>query len=140
MTAKRGRPTLSTQSLDSALEAHYSGLSPVRPRNKFEQTVMRKTPGRKQDPLSPTQQAAQLAVYLFNTEALSISKAAKHAAEQFKVNSDNVRRYAAKVLKGPQVRLAQKKSAWFGTLPPEVAPLLVSVKDIPAPASNATNC
>ena len=127
MTAKRGRPKLAAQSLDAALEAHYNGRSPKRPRNEFERQVMEKTKGRKVDMSSPTQQAAQLAVYLINTDGLTRQAAAEKAGDAFGVHPATVRRYVRASLKGPQVQLTQKKAAWFGRLPPRTEPLMLPI-------------
>ena len=126
MTAKRGRPILAAQSLDAALEAEYSGTSPLRSRNEFERAAMRKTKGRKINLASPTQQAAGFAVHLINRDGLTKQAAAQQAADKFHVHSANVRNYVRAILKGPQVRLSQKKPSWFGSLPPITKSFLVS--------------
>jgi hypothetical protein len=125
MTVKRGRPSLAAQSLDAALEAHYNGKSPKRPRNEFERQAMRKTKGRKVDMTSSTQKAALLAVYLINCEGLSKQKAAQQAGAEYGVHAANVRSYARKILEGPKVLLKQRKLTWLGILPPVTTPLLV---------------
>ena len=127
MTAKRGRPTLAAKDLDAAIYAHLTGKSPKRPRNEFERQVMEKTKGRKVDMSSPTQQAAQLAVYLINTDGLTRQAAAEKAGDAFSVHPATVRRYVRASLKGPQVQLTQKKAAWFGRLPPRTEPLMLPI-------------
>jgi hypothetical protein len=127
MTAKRGRPVLAAQSLDDALEAHFNGKSPKRPRNEFERQVMRKAKGRKADATSPTQQAAQLAVYLIQTEGVSKQAAAKQAGAIFGVHAATVRRYVRASLNGPQVLLTQKKTTWWGQAAPIIHPLVVPI-------------
>jgi hypothetical protein len=127
MTAKRGRPTLAAKDLDAAIYAHLTGKSPKRPRNEFERQVMEKTKGRKVDMTSPTQQAAQLAVYLINTDGLTRQAAAEKAGDAFGVHPATVRRYVRASLKGPQVQLTQKKAAWFGRLPPITVPLVLPI-------------
>ncbi len=127
MTAKRGRPTLAAKDLDAAIYAHLTGKSPKRPRNEFERQVMEKTKGRKVDMTSPTQQAAQLAVYLINTDGLTRQAAAEKAGAAFGVHPATVRRYVRASQKGPQVQLTQKKAAWFGRLPPITGPLVLPI-------------
>lgn len=126
MTVKRGRPTLAAQTLDAALAAEYNGTSPVRPRNEFERQAMRKTKGRKVDLMSPTQQAAQLAIHLIKTEGLLKQTAAQQAGATYGVNAANVRGYVRAILNGPQVELVDRKPAWFGSLPRITKPLHVN--------------
>lgn len=116
MSTKRGRPTLAAQSLDAALVAQYDGKSPSRPRNKFERQAMQQRKGRKQNLLSPTRQAAQFATYLIKSEALSFAEACRHASEVYHVNTDNVRRYARALIKGPQTTIAIKMTPMFSQL------------------------
>lgn len=129
MKAKRGRPALGARSLDAALDAAEKGQSPTRPRNEFERQAMRKTKGRKPNPISRTRQAAQCAAYLIQAESISLAEAARQAGQAFQVHADNVRKYARAIVKGPQVTLRQRHAAWFGQLPPRVRPLLQSVTD-----------
>lgn len=116
MSTKRGRPTLAAQSLDAAIVAHYDGKSPSRPRNAFERQAMRQPKGRKQNPLSPTRQAAQFAIYLIKSELLTIAEASRRASEMHHVNTDNVRRYARALIKGPQTTIAIKMNPMFSQL------------------------
>ena len=125
MTVKRGRPTLAAQSLDAALDAYLAGKSPKRPRNDFERQVMLKKKGRKANMASPTQQAAQLAVYLIKSDGISRQAAAEQAGAAFGVHPATVRRYARATLAGPQVLLTQRKTAWWGRVPPSTQPLSV---------------
>jgi hypothetical protein len=116
MSTRRGRPTLAAKSLDDALLAHYDGKSPSRPRNDFERQAMRKTKGRKQNPLSPTRQAAQYAAYLNKSDFLSLAEASRRASEIYNVNTDNVRRYARILINGPQTTIAIKIVPMFSQL------------------------
>ena len=83
---------------------------------------MRRTKGRKAEPHSRTQQAAQLAAYLVTSDSLSQREAARHGAHAFGVNADSVRKYLARLLKGPTVVL-RPRPMWFGQRPPRIAPL-----------------
>jgi hypothetical protein len=116
MTTKRGRPTLAAKSLDDALTAHYGGKSPLRPRNTFEQQVMRQVKGRKQNPLSPTRQAAQYTAYLIQSELLPLAEASRRASSIYHVNPDNVRKYARALINGPKTTIAIKVTPMFSQL------------------------
>jgi spore germination protein GerM len=113
---KRGRPTLAAQTKDEALHALYTGKAPKRPRNQVERDVQRKTKGRNSQPNSKTQQAAQTALWLVKAENINASQAALKAAEVFKVNKDNVRRYLRELLKGPTVEIDLKVPAMYSQL------------------------
>ena len=123
---KRGRPTHAAQTRDEALHAVYTGKAPKRPRNEVERDVQRKPKGRKPQPNSKTQQAAQTALWLVRTENIKASQAALKAAEVFKVNPDNVRRYLRALLKGPTVEIEFKVPAMFSQLA-DSSPLEVSL-------------
>lgn len=145
MTAKRGRgrPSIAAQSLDEALQRHYAGESPPRPRNAFEREVKSKGKngkrggGREVNPLSPTQQAATLAAYLVRTEDIPLREAARRAAEAHSLKPDSFRKQIKRLLDGP-------RSTIRADIPPslrqlvggqseatESRPLLVSVEDLP---------
>jgi hypothetical protein len=96
----------------------YTGNAPRRPRNEIEQEVLRKPNGRKPQPNSKTQQAAQTALWLVNTEGKNATQASLQAALAFKVNPDNVRRYLRKLLKGPTVEIELKVPAMYSQLAP----------------------
>lgn len=129
----RGRPTLAAQSLDEAVARHLAGLSPKRPRNEFEREVMRGQPGRKKNLAAPTRVAAELAVNLVQTNDLSLSQAARQAADVYGVNPDNVRKYAREIIKGPQVTLHCRRGSggtaapWVGMVAQLVPPQTVSL-------------
>lgn len=138
---KRGRPTLAAQSLDEAVARHLAGLSPKRPRNEFEREVMRGQPGRKKNLASPTQVAAELAAYFVQTNDLSLSQAARQAADVYGVNADNVRGYARDIIKGPQVTLhcrgglgGSAATPWVGMIaqlvPPQTVALVADADEV----------
>lgn len=99
----RGRPTLAAQSLDEAIARHLAGQSPKRPRNEFEREVMRRSGGRPANPAALTHVAAECAAYLVQALGLSPTRAAERASSMHGVDAANVRRYARKIIKGPQV-------------------------------------
>lgn len=145
MSAKRGRPQKAARNLDEALARQYAGESPTRARNDFERAAMgigrdgKRGGGRKPDPLSPTQQAAQFAAYLVKCDGLSLKSAADHSAQAFGVHKDNVRKYTRQLLKGPQVVIGSDVVPMFRQLldgaPVAVGTrsLLVSVTDAALP-------
>lgn len=127
----RGRPVQAAQSLDEALARHYAGLSPQRPRNEFEREAMCGRPGRKKDPASPTQVAAELATYLVQANGGPLAEAARMAADVYKVNADNVRKYARKIINGPQVTVQNRGGGMFAQLvPPRVLPLVADADEV----------
>lgn len=127
----RGRPRLAAQSLDEAVARHLAGQSPKRPRNEFEREVMRGQPGRKKNLASPTQVAAELAAYLVQTNDLSMSQAARQAADVYGVNADNVRKYVSKLIKGAQVTVRYRGKGMFAQLaPPQTVPLVADVDEV----------
>lgn len=139
----RGRPPKAAQSLDEALRRHYAGESPARARNDIERQVMgkgrngKRGGGRHADPMSPTQTAAQLAAYLVASDGVSLRTAATRAAALYKVNADNVRKYAARVRRGPTIDMPVRVDPVFSQLVggcefSKSVPLLDRVEDIPA--------
>ena len=131
--AKRGRPVLAAKSKDAAAHAVYTGQAPKRPRNRVEQDAARKHRGRKPDPQSPTQLAAQLAVYLVQADGVSIRAAAQQAAERYGVNTRNVRKYATEVLKGPQTVIKTRVPPMFSLLT-RGEQVEISIPLVPPPA------
>ena len=143
MRARRGRPPRAAQSLDEALAQHYAGKSPARARNDHEREAMSKGRngkrggGRRPDLQSPTRIAAELAVYLCASEGISMRAAASRAAAIYGVNADNVRRYAARVARGPVTDLCVHVDPHLsqlvgGSSVPVTRPLLLSVQDVSA--------
>jgi hypothetical protein len=65
--------------------------------------------GRKPDPTSATQQAAQYVEYMVRNADWPIRRACRVAAQEFRVNQDNVLRYARRRLKGKTV-LVEKRT------------------------------
>lgn len=127
----RGRPAQAAQSLDEALARHYAGLSPKRPRNEFEGEAMRGRPGRKKDPASPTQVAAELAAHRVRANGVPLAQAARMAAEVYGVNADNVRKYARKIINGPQVTVQNRGGGMYAQLvPPRVLPLVADADEV----------
>ena len=138
---KRGRPLIAAQSLDEALANVYNGKAPKRARNAYEQQAQSKGRngkrggGRRPDPSARTNEAAQLAVYLKSYEQISLTAAARKAAQQWGANPDNVRKRAAEIYRGPQVRIRAEVPTWVRGLTgsdfaEELRPLVHRVVDV----------
>jgi len=128
-----GRPKKAAQSLAEALELHYAGLSPKRPRNEFERDVMRKQRGRSVNPKSLTQVAAAYAAYLVKADGLPLREASRIAALAYKVKADSVRKPARQILRGPQSTIVGKINTWAGQSTTLVKrPLVYQVRDFSA--------
>lgn len=126
--AKVGRPRKAATSVAEALQMKQRGETPARPRSDAERVVFGKRRGRRPDPNSKTQQAALLASH-FHKDGLSLQDAVKQAAQMWGgVDLANVRRYAKKLISGPQVELPHH-GGWYGQLPARTVPLVVFVKD-----------
>lgn len=101
--------------------------------------------GRVPEPHSATQVAAQLAAYLAAVDGLSRRDAAQRAGEVYSVNPDNVRKYARRMLKGPEVMLMVKVAPHLrqlvggGTETRVPAPFAVSQADWDAAVCNAAD-
>lgn len=91
-----------------ALAAIEAGTAPRRPRNEFERQAReatRRQPGRPRFDGCRTRLAADLALYL---KTLGEAAPVAVAAAKYKVNPDNVRRYARELAMGPQVTIKQR--------------------------------
>lgn len=131
MTArKRGRPPKAAQTLDAALEAAHAGTGPRRPRNQFERDAQRGKRGRKQQPLSATRQAAQLARDLAVHEGVKPSAAAQRAADVFGVSPGGVRRYVCEMFALPMVEVPYRGAATWAPIGPKELPLLFGTADV----------
>lgn len=125
MTDKRkpGRPRLAAQSLDEALVMVLEGKVPKRGRNDFERQAMSKGRngkrggGRPVNLASLTQQAALLAAYTVENDSCTIAEAARKASEVYRVNVDNVRRYAAALVKTKTVTIKRSTKQVGATFP-----------------------
>jgi hypothetical protein len=129
---RRGRPQKAAQSRDEALDAVYAGTAPNRPRNGHEREAQRRRPGRRPQPNCATRAAAALAAYNVKVHGQTLTRAARTAAADWKVNADNVRRYARRLLSGPTVTIKSKRpsSVWDQWRAPEVKPLLARVEHV----------
>ncbi len=142
MTGKRGRPTKAAQTIADAMRMLSEGNRPDRPRNDIERMVFGQRRGRKPDPRSRTQQAAQFAVQLVRQDGVTQAEAARQAAHVYGVNAANVRKYAARNLNDPSVLVwdrAVAAVAWFGQRPPRPPRRIKLVQEIvdvePAPGA-----
>ena len=131
----RGRPLKAAQTLDEAVQAVYAGTAPARPRNMHERWAGEKTRGRKPNSFSPTRIAAEWAEYLVNSDGMPLAQAARMAASAYGINADNVRKYARRLLVGPQVTISAPVAPMYRQLiggaatVEEIRPLLHSVTD-----------
>lgn len=132
-----GRPTVAAQSPEEALLMQRCGTLPKRPRSESERLVMARKRGAPSQPNSRTQQAALLAAYAVKQDGISLAAAARDAAEIYGIKAaDNVRKYARKILKGPQVTVKPRMSEPFSQLASaRTVPLLVEVWDANADRS-----
>lgn len=131
-----GRPVEASQTKDEALARYYSKQLPKRPRNTIERDVMRKRAGRKVNPLSPTREAAQFALWLLVDARVSLREASRRAAMPYKVKPDSVRKLAKTLLAGPQVELTIRIEGMYRQLVGDDTtrvPLLCSVEDAHGP-------
>ena len=82
-------------------------------------------------PNSRTQQAALLAAYAVKQDGISLAAAARNAAKIYGIKAtDNVRKYARKILNGPQVTVKPHMSGPFSQLAQvQTVPLLIKVWD-----------
>lgn len=131
MKAKRGRPVVAAQTLDEALRRAFAWHPPLRwtrPRNSLEQQAQAQRRGPKPKPSSRTQQAAQLAAYIVQSEGVALAVAARRAADGWTVNADTVRKAARKLMAGASVELRYGGPAWIPS-PPIRAPLLAETRD-----------
>ena len=132
----RGRPQRFPEaaSLDEAIMLREAGMLPKRGRNEWERRALRDRAGRKPQPQAVTRQAAELAAYLVQWDGRSLRAASAEAAERFGLKSaDTVRRYARRVIYGPQVTgQAVARVTWLGTVPGATTsvPFLHSIEDV----------
>lgn len=134
MVGRVGRPVEASKTLDEALALHYAGGLPKRPRNAIERDVMRKQRGRKTNPNSPTQIAAQYASYLVARDGAPLRMASRIAATAYNVSPDSVRRLTRKLLAGPQSKITLRVTPMYRQLTGDITstvPLLVGVEDLP---------
>ena len=126
-----GRPTIAAQSPEEALQMQRCGTLPKRPRSESERLVMARKRGAPTQPNSRTQQAALLAAYAVKEDGIALAAAARNAAEIYGIKAaDNVRKYARKILNGPQVTVKSRISGPFSQLAQaRTAPLLSEVLD-----------
>lgn len=132
MNEKRrvGRPLQAAQTLDEALLKAYAGTLPKRPRNNIEREVMRKTRGRKKDPLSQTKAAVDYAIQMIS-DGVAVPEAYRKAAEDFGLKQDTVRKALRKALAVPQSVIKPKRTGLFGPLLNEQkVPLVVDHDEI----------
>lgn len=126
-----GRPTIAAQSPQEALQMQRCGTLPKRPRSESERLVMARKRGAPTQPNSRTQQAALLAAYAVKVDGIALAAAARNAAAIYGIKAaDNVRKYARKILNGPQVTVKPRMSGPFSQLAQaRTVPLLVEVRD-----------
>ena len=134
MVGRVGRPVEASKTPNEALARHYAGELPKRPRNAIERDVMRQQRGRKTNPNSPTQIAAQYAGYLVTHDGASLREASRIASEAYKVGPDNVRKLTRKLLLGPQSKITLKVPPMYRRLAGDsttTVPLVARLEDIP---------
>ena len=126
-----GRPTIAAHSPEEALLMQRCGTLPQRPRSESERLVMARKRGAPTQPNSRTQQAALLAAYAVKQDGISLAAAARNAAKIYGIKAtDNVRKYARKILNGPQVTVKPHMSGPFSQLAQvQTVPLLIKVWD-----------
>ena len=132
-----GRPVEASQTKEEALVRYHAGQLPKRPRNTIERDVMRRRAGRKVNPLSPTREAAQFALWIVADEKVPLREASRRAAVPYKVKPDSVRRLAKTLMTGPQVEITVRVESMYRQLVGDSTkrvPLLLNVEDAHAPS------